>query len=349
MSYIDSRTTDLKDLHCVYNHDIPKYICDVADIEEFNRIRHNSMNEGSNVSGFNLFQYRYSRLDHAFGIGIILDSFKKDSETVIKSMLQEATKPSFPYSERYLIDYFKIKDFKKPDVLHDIKPSPVITECILKMNVSLENIQDLKDSFLVFAEFPHLSCSNLDFVLCNGYLMKIIDREEAKELYSSITIDRNPDGNFEFCFNDINLAKKFFKLSLEVGNKIRSYEAKLSKRLIADVLMLMVRREDIKVEDLYKYSELELLDIGRKGIDKRISEGWNEIENLKKVYTRFNPIYDSTKYCVNVHEKPIYIDPLVITKVGVFRLSKLDFEVENDINAYFSTDTDMFMYIDYEL
>ena len=41
--------------------------------------------------------------------------------------------------------------------------------------------------------------------------------------------------------------------------------------------------------------------------------------------------------------------PLVKTKMGNFRLSNISENVEREIKNYFETDTDMYMYIDYEL
>ena len=120
-------------------------------------------------------------------------------------------------------------------------------------------------------------------------------------------------------------------------------------QLIADVLMLMIRREEIKLEDLFKFSDKAIMEIGKNSSDKRIRDGWNQVENLNKVYIKFNALENSDKYCVKVEEKSFYIDPLVKTKAGIFRLSKLDKTAEREIDIYLNSDTDLYMYIDYEL
>ncbi len=349
MAYIDSRTDSLRSIHSVYSHDIPSYLCNLADLKEFDRIKNISKNEGIELTKFNLFQYRYTRFDHAFGMSIILDKFLGNISTSLKALLKELSKPCFSYSKEYLIDYFGIKDFKEPELNTNFTASKVVTDLILNKGVLLEDIFKSNDDFLIFAKFPYLSCENLEYVLSNGYLLNICDLKEISELYNWITIDKNEDGEDEFCFTNIQMAYKFFRLSLEVGKKLRSYEFKITKSLIADVLMLMVRREDIALNDLYNLSENEIVARGNQCSDKRIREGWEEIVNLNKVYTRFNPTNDKQKYCVKLDEKPFYIDPLVKTKAGVFRLSGLDKNAESDCEAYFATDTDMYMYIDYEL
>ena len=118
---------------------------------------------------------------------------------------------------------------------------------------------------------------------------------------------------------------------MEIGKKARSYEAKITMQLIADVLMLMIRREEIKLEDLFKFSDKTLMEIGKNSSDKRIRDGWKEIENLNKVYIKFNPLENSEKYCVKVGGESLFVDPLVKTKAGIFRLSELDKGIEKEI------------------
>ena len=349
MAYIDSRNYTLKSIQSVYNQDIPNYLCKLADIKEFDRIKNISKNEGIELTKFNIFQYRYTRFDHAFNMSLILNNFKQSTSNILKALFSEISKPSFSYSKDYLLKYFEVTDFSEPDYLSNITASQVVTDLILNKGVLVDDIIKSSNDSLIFANFPYLSCSNLEYVLSNGYFLNICDLNEIEELYHYLVIEKNENNEEEFCFNNIQIAYKFFKLSLEVGNRLRSYEMKMAKSLIADVLMLMVRRQDISIDDLYKYSENELLIRGKQCSDKRIQEGWEQIENLSKVYTRFNPTNDKKKYCVKVFEKPFFIDPLVKTKAGIFRLSKLDSVIENDIDVYFATDTDMYMYIDYEL
>ena len=71
------------------------------------------------------------------------------------------------------------------------------------------------------------------------------------------------------------------------------------------------------------------------------------VEALNIVYTKFNPTEDPLKYCVKVADDSIYIDPLVKTKAGNFRLTSIDASCEKEIEVYKESDTDLYMYIDY--
>ena len=349
MSYIDTRSEKLRELHSIYSKDISDYIVSLSDIRLLNRISDVSKNRGIERSLFNVFPFKYSRLDHSFGVACILENFKQSTLNITRGLLHEAHKPSFSFSVDYLIDYFKFKDYEKKTLFDVLLNSKTFLDNALSNEVAINDLVDYKSYKLGFATFPKLSAETLEFVLSNSFFTNLCESREIEELYNNISICKNEDNEDEFCFSDVSLATKFFKISLEIGRKRRSYEAKITEQLIADVLMLMIRREEISIDDLYKYSDEELVNLGKSSTDKRIQEGWQQIENLCKVYTKFNPTNDRLKYCVKVQDRSIYIDPLIKTKMGNFRLSSISESVEREIKTYLETDTDMYMYIDYEL
>ncbi len=349
MTYIDSRTEELREIHSVYSHDISDSICELANLPDLKRISMVDKNGGVLFSSFNTFNYRYSRLDHSFGVAIILEHFKQDKCHILEAMFHEIQEASFAYSVDYLINYFKIKDFQKPKAFEKIISSVDSFKDYVSSSFSLEDVSNYKDYSLGFADFPKMSAENLEYVLSNSYFSGLYDLMEIEEFYNNISICKNEDNKDEFCFSDLYLAYKFFKLSIEIGKRNRSYEAKITRQLISDVIMLMIRREEIKFEDLFDSTDKGIRGIGKCCSDKRIKEGWEAIENLNKVDLKFNQSFDKTKYCVKTKEKSIYIDPLVKTKAGIYRLSSLDERVDKDIDAYLSTDTDMYMCINYEL
>lgn len=349
MNYIDSRTNLLREVQSVYSKDIPSYLCKLANLQDLKRINEISKNDGVELSSFNAFKYRYTLLDHSFGMAIILDNFKVSKQHVVEALFHEIATPSFSFSEKYLKKYFKMTDFKEPKMFDKIISSENLFKKVFTGSVSMADASNYELFTLGFADFPTLSANTLEYVLSNGYFTRICDLREIEDLYENVTILHDEDEKEEFGFTDINMARKFFKLSLEVGKKKRSYEAKMTKQLISDVLMLMIRREEIELTDLFKFSDIELIKIGKRCSDKRIQEGWTMVERLNQVYTKFNPTDDRSKYCVKVDEKSIYVDPLVKTRAGTFRLTQIDDSCEKELKTYLETDTDLYMYIDYEL
>ena len=349
MSYIDTRNEKLRELHSIYSQDISDYIVSLSDSKFLNRISDISKNRGIERALFNVFPFDYSRLDHSFGVACILEHFKQNTLYITMGLLHEAHKPAFSFSVDYLIEYFKMKDFEKKTLFDVLVNSQNYLDEALSREISIPELIKYKNYKLGFATFPKLSAETLEFILSNAFFTNLCEDKEIMELYNNISICKNEDGDDEFCFSNVYLAAKFCRISIEIGRKRRSYEAKITEQLLADVLMLMIRREEISLDDLYKYSDVDLVKIGKSSTDRRIQEGWQQIETLCKVYTKFNPTNDRSKYCVKVEDRSIYIDPLVKTKMGNFRLSSISENIEKEINTYLETDTDMYMYIDYEL
>ena len=349
MAYIDDRNEKIREIHSVFSHDISDFICDLSNLPDVQRLASVDKNGGVCLSNFHIFNYKYSRLDHSFGVAIILENFKQDRKHIIEALIHEIAVPSFSWSLEYLINYFKIKSFEVPTIEDKVSSTKELLENNIDSSFDNSELSNYKDYSLGFADFPKLSAENLEYIFSNSYFSGLYDLRELEDFYNNISICINEDGEEEFGFTDLNMAYRFFKLSIEIGKRNRSYEAKITRQLISDVIMLMIRREEIDLDDLFKFSDKAIVEIGKSCSDKRIKEGWQEVESLDKVDLKFNESTDPTKYCVKTFEKSIYIDPLIKTKAGTYRLSALDERVDKEIDIYLSTDTDMYMCIDYEL
>ena len=122
----------------------------------------------------------------------------------------------------------------------------------------------------------------------------------------------------------------------------------MAMKFIADTLAAMIRREIITRKDLYTYSDRVIMDMGLSCSDKRISDRWKYLTNLNKVYTKFNPI--EGKKCFKLKSELRYVDPLVRLFNNDFdlRLSDIDKVAKQEIIDYLNSDTDLYMYGDYE-
>ena len=65
MAYLDNRAEKIKELHNVYSTAIPEYILEILDVPELNRINGIDINAGIALTGFNVYKYNYSVLDHS--------------------------------------------------------------------------------------------------------------------------------------------------------------------------------------------------------------------------------------------------------------------------------------------
>ncbi len=340
MSYIDDRGNNAKEIHMIYNKNISDIIKTLVDIPEIARLQHISETSGAAITKFSGFDGQYSILDHCVGVALILDKFAKDEKQIIAGMLHGINKTAFSEAIRHMS-----VPFEEKSVYEAVVASDEIFDYLLKHNIELKDVCDYSAYSLAKAKGNRLDANSLENILHTSYILNSINKRELKEIYNDITVTTNEDDLPEFAFNTYAVGEKFCKMSLDVAKKYRSYEAKIAIKAVATLLELMLKRGEINREDLYKYGDKAIYEIGVNSSDKRISGGWKELRRLDKVYTKFNPV--ENKFCVKVDLKVRYIDPLVRLKGGFIRASKVSINLKEEISQFENTDTDLYMYGDF--
>ena len=62
MSYYDTQDEKIAALHQIYSEKVPEFIKEIVDFPELARLNGIDINAGINLSGFNLYKYKYSVL-----------------------------------------------------------------------------------------------------------------------------------------------------------------------------------------------------------------------------------------------------------------------------------------------
>ena len=338
MSYFEERSIELFNLQNAYNDAPSDMIYKLASVPEIMRLNNISMSSGINISKFGMFNYRYSKLDYSIGIALILEKFSKDSSQIISGLLSDINSPAFDKATKLM--KHDISEFTNYD---QIVGSDMLFEFFLKNKISINEISDPSIYPLISNENGKLNACNLEKLLHLAYFEKFCSIEEVKELYDDIIIVPNENNEQEFAFDTPSLGIKFSKISVEIGKKYRSYEAKITMQIIADLLDLMIRRMELNVNDLFKFGDRAILEIGLNSSDKQISDGWKYLQQLDKVYTRFTQVED--EYCKKIEIETEFVDPLIRVKGGYERASRVDYSLAKEIEAYFNSSSDLYAYV----
>lgn len=348
MSYLDERNSNVLALHNIYSKEVPEYLKEFLEIPEVLRINGVEQNSGIDYSGFNVFKFKYSMLDHSLGVALILSNFISNQNQVIAALLHDIDMPAFAYSSYYINE----SNFDKNDVelsTYDIiVGSNTLFDYFMKQGIDIYELCDYTKYPLAYNLKPHLCAHRLEYFLHTAYLAGMCKIEEIEEMYSDLFVTPNEENMPEFCFKTPAIAKKFCYIAMECGRKYCSYESKMAMRFIADTIGAMIRRGVITRKDLYTCSDRVIMDMGFNCSDKRISDRWKYLPQLNKVYTKFNPI--EGKKCFKMSAELSYADPLVRVENSGFdlRLSDIDKEVKKEIRNFIASDTDMYMYGEYE-
>ena len=340
MGYIDNRTKDVKNLHDIYNETMPNVVKLFEEIEEVNRIENIRENSGINMTRLLAYDNPSTMLDHCVGVALILDKYTKEDKQVISGLLHGINIAAFNESVKHMNDKLNAKT-----VYDVIVSSDKLFEYFLNNNIDIKEICDYSKYPLAKAKGNRMDADSIENVLRNSYVLGNIDIKEIKKIYEDLVITKNEDGELEFAFDNYKLAEQFCRLSLSIAKIYRSYEMKISMKIIATLLELMLKRNEINANDLYKYGDKAIYEIGINSSDKRISNGWKLLKMVDKVYTKFNPVDD--KFCVKAGLEVKYVDPLVKLKGGYTRISTVSLQMKEEITQFLNSDTDLYMYGDF--
>ena len=340
MEYIHTRKEEIKSIHEIYNGDNPKILELFNDIPEINRLENISEVSGINMTKFWGGLNQSTILDHCIGVALILEKYTNEDKQIIAGLLHGLNTPAFNEASKHMNEKLNEKS-----IYDFIVGSDKLFEYFLNNNIDIQDVCDYSKYPLAKSNGVKLDADSIEKILRTSYLLGNITLKELKEIYNDIIITKNEENVFEFAFDDYNMAEKFCKLSIEVARKYRSYESKISMKIVATLLELMLKRKEINCEDLYKYADKAIYEIGINSSDRRISEGWKKLKEIDKLYTKFNPVDD--KFCVKVNVEARYIDPLVKLKGGYVRISRVSLELKEEINQFLNSDTDLYMYADF--
>lgn len=340
MEYIHTRRKEIKSIHDIYSDNSTAVLKIFDDIPEINRLEHISETSGINMTKFFGNFNLSTTLDHSIGVALILEKYTKENKQIIAGLLHAINTPAFNEAAKHMNDKMDEKS-----VYDIIVGSDKLFEYFLNNNIDIKEICDCSKYPLAKSKGYRLDADSIENVLRISYLLGNITLEELKNIYSDIIVTKNEEGIFEFGFDNYNIAEKFCKLSIELARKYRSYESKISIKIIATLLELMIKRGEINPEDLYKYADKAIYEMGINSSDRRINLGWQKLKEFDKVYTKFNPVDD--KFCVKVNINARYIDPLVKLKGGYVRISRVSLDIKEEINQFLNSDTDLYMYADF--
>lgn len=181
-----------------------------------------------------------------------------------------------------------------------------------------------------------------------GIVAKLWKIKEIEEVYQNLEIMTNEQGIEEIGFRDIKMAEKFVEVASQLSSLYNSNQTKFSMQFLADVMRKLYDKKLITMEDLYQFSEKEI-------IEKIENCGENQIVECFKIWRNAKEIKESDKkvegkYCVNIEKVKVrYIDPLVKGSGQAVRASQISEKAKQDIDKALAFKTRKYAYLDFDL
>ena len=182
--------------------------------------------------------------------------------------------------------------------------------------------------------FPkYFSADRFEYNFSSGLTFyRVWNLEKIKKIYSNIVVTKNEEGVDELTFKDKEVCEDYIDIVSKLWPEWVSDKDRTVMQFIADICKSMSIAGYLTIDDLYDYSEKEIIDKILNCADTYLSNGFKNFQKASQVYKSDNKIKD--KYCVNVRSKTRYIVPLVLTEDGVYRINEISKEAESYIKDY---------------
>lgn len=347
MEYLEKRSKEIKELHKVFNDEMPDSIEELVNIPEVARLGGVSANCGVDYCKLSPYKFFYSKLDHDISIALIMAKFGQDIKSVTTGLLHDISMSAFSHTYCFMKEDYRLEtSITKNNNFDAIVSSENLFDFFIKNQISIMDIYDSTKYPLISNFTPKLSADRLAYIMENGLNLSLKSIDQIANMYHDLTVENNENFNNEFTFQTVSLAEEFCLLSIEVGKVFNSYEQKLAMQFLADNLQLMIKRGIITEEDLFKYQDKVIIDMALNSKYNDVIKNWYRFFNLNKVYTSFNKPID--KYSCQIISKRRYVDPLVRTSRGLIRISKISRKCKNAIYDFLVNNTDIYAYIENE-
>lgn len=308
--YLENLNLEIKEYFRILSPEFPKWLIDYINTPEMQRIGTIGMNCGTDYTKIFDNKYFFTRLEHSIAVALIIWNFTKSKKQALAGLFHDIATPCFSHCIDYLHgDYLK-QEHTENRTLEILKKSNQIMKLLNKDGIDLEEVWDYKIYPIADNPKPRLSADRLEYNFSSGITFtKTWKIENIKEIYHNLELMYNEDNIIEIGFKDISIAENFLMGANILFKEFQSNRDKLIMQFYADIIKIMIKNNIIKEDDLYIYSEKEIVErISKCGI-KEIEEIFLKFKNAVCICEgEIKPI---NNYFISLNVKERYINPLV--------------------------------------
>ena len=312
---------------------IPEFLWDYINTPEMQKQNGISVSCGTIYSKM-YNQIWYSSLDHSIAVALIVWNFTKDKKQTLAGLFHDIATPVFKHTIDFMNGDYETQESTEELTTSIIENSQEIMSLLNRDNIKVEEIDDYHIYPIADNDTPQLAADRLEYTLSNGLGVteKLWGLDEVKEIYQNIEIQKNEDGLDELAFKDKSKCEDYIHIISKLWPHWVNDEDRTVMQFFADICRSMNTAGYLTISDLYSLSEKEIINKILNCKDSYLSNAFKEFQKQTRAYKSEKPV--ENKYCVKVTGKTRYVNPLVVTKSGEKRISKLSSQANAEINEY---------------
>lgn len=347
--YFENLDETIKQYFHILSDEIPTFLQDYVDTPEMQKQKGISVTCGTFYSKMYDDRIWFSSLDHSVAVALIVWHFTKDKKQTLAGLFHDIATPVFKHTIDFMNGDYETQESTEKLTTKIITESKEIMELLKRDGIKVEEVDDYHQYPIADNDRPNLASDRLEYIFSDGFgaYAKLWDLKEIEEIYQDIEILENEQRIPELGFKDIKMAEKFVHTASKLSNLYNENKQLFSMQFLADIVKKMQDKNLITIDDLYQFSEKEIIE----NIENCKEENIANCFKIWKNATRINESDEKMegKYCVNIEKVKIrYINPLVKLPNQTVRVSQISEKAKQDIEKALHFKTKKYAYLDFD-
>lgn len=333
--YLKNLNEEIRNYLKILSPDFPEWLLEYIYTPEMLRLDGIGMSCGTLYTKVYNDKYFYSSLTHSVAVALILWNFTHDKKQTISGLFHDIATPTFKHCIDFMNGDSEHQESTEERTEQIIKDSKEIMKLLERDSIKVEEVSDYHIYPIADNDTPRLSADRFEYTLSGGlYQVRVFELKDIEKYYNNIVILKNEDGIDELAFQDIKLCENFIHDVSKLWPRWVEDEDRLCMQFIADIVKSMNIKNYITVDDLYKFSEREVLQLIQNCEDNYIRNAFKNFQNATRdsVYKSDEP--NNEIYCTSVKGKKRYINPLVNLDNKVSRIKDVSVLANDDISNF---------------
>ena len=334
--YLQNLNEEIREYLKILSPEFPEWLLEYIYTPEMLRLDGIGMSCGTLYTKVYNDKYFYSSLTHSVAVALIIWNFTRDKKQTIAGLFHDIATPTFKHCIDFMNGDSEHQESTEERTEQIIRNSKEIMKLLTRDNIRLEEVYDYHIYPIADNDTPKLSADRFEYTLSGGlYQVKVFELKDIEEYYNNITILKNEDGIDELAFKDMKICENFIHDISKLWPRWIEDEDRLCMQFIADIVKSMNIKKYITVDDLYKFSEQEILELIKNCDDNYIRNAFKNFQNATRDSVYKSDIPNNKIYCTSVKGKKRYINPLVdINNTKVSRIKDISTLANNDISNF---------------
>ena len=265
---------------------IPEFLKKYLSVSSLERLKKVGYFCGMDYASKSIFSFKeyISRYDHSVSVALLTFKITQDKLATLSALFHDIATPCFSHVIDYMNGDYINQESTEEYTEQILKKDKKLIKLLKEDSIDLEKIVNFKKFPLVDNNRPKICADRLDGIITSSIAWtQNITKTDIREIINDLTVYKNEEGKEELGFSKIKIAQKILKTNQKIDDFCHSKEDTYMMNFLANITKLLIEKNIITYEDLYKYDEEELWHIIKISKDKKIQEWVKKFETIKTI------------------------------------------------------------------